>query len=428
MTARRRIRPSRRARVVRAAFAVALALGLAAAPAAASAAGPDDIVVTIPPGDDNTPTPGPTTPPPISGGTAIVNAQLRWGLNEESGGGAYFGGCNFLSAGAAGDTGGSRLWTEADGLYRSRDGAVRIEKPTASGGWAEASWASKCVDAAGRTVGTGQGSATGNQVVIDGGTGTTRDGAVEIRWSGSFSVVFYGGLTYWSVSDPVLALDASGNGRLTGTASGYGSDMDDMTKWERIEPRTIVLADIRAADTAAGGGFSVTPEYRGVRVDTGDGVTQVRTGADWGAFPQGFVDFQKLTGQHAYWYSSGGLADPKKPASPVTISYDAAAPVAVPAPAGGGGAASSGTAPSNPLRMPPTVAPVSAEAVAALPGFAANTPLTTQPQPMGLVPDAVTGLSPLVPPLLGSAAALGVGIIAVLSMMQVLPWQRVAVP
>src|SRR5690606_32237533 len=92
-----------------------------------------------------------TIPEPKDGGTAggvISNAQLRWGLNLEAGAGAFAGGCNFLSAGRAGDAGSSRVWTEADGLYSATDGNVRIEKPTASGGWAVASFADKCLDAA----------------------------------------------------------------------------------------------------------------------------------------------------------------------------------------------------------------------------------------------------------------------------------------
>lgn len=33
----------------------------------------------------------------------VDGVVLDWGLNNESNGGAYFGGCNFLSAGEAGD-------------------------------------------------------------------------------------------------------------------------------------------------------------------------------------------------------------------------------------------------------------------------------------------------------------------------------------
>jgi hypothetical protein len=398
----------------------ALALAVVWAPLPALADGPDDIVVTIPESDGNvTPQPGTAT---------LSNAQLRWGLNAESGGGGFAPGtCNFLSAGLAGDSGGPAVW--ADGqtaggvpLYRTQDGSVRVEKPTASGAWTAVSTANRCTDTAGNRVTTGPGSTSGNQVVIDGGTGSIRGGALEIRWTGSFTVVYYSGMTYWSVTDPVLTLDASGNGLLTASASGYGADMNDSTKWEKLDPREVVLAEIRGAATGAAGGFSVTPQYLGVPVDTRGGTPQVSSGSSWGAFPQSFVDFQQYTGQHSYWYSSGGAADAKKPASPVYVSYDAAAPVAVAPPStigtGGATAASSTTT----SRAAAVTSP--AAAMAALPNLPANTPLTTQPQAAGLVPVLGSTLSPLVAPLLGSAAALGLGIISVLSLMQVLPWQR----
>ncbi|MDR0366341.1 MAG: hypothetical protein LBH68_05895, partial [Bifidobacteriaceae bacterium] len=52
------------------------------------------------------------------------------------------------------------------------------------------------------------------------------------------------------------------------------------------------------------------------------------TGADWGSFPQDFVDFQMLTGQSSYWYSSGGAADAKKPAKELAVSWTISTPPA----------------------------------------------------------------------------------------------------
>ncbi|MBN9213151.1 MAG: hypothetical protein BGO45_15880 [Microbacterium sp. 71-36] len=389
----------------RSGLALALALGLAATPAAA--AGPGDIVVTVP---------GPGGAEGTDG--AITDAQLRWGLNAEAGGGAFAGGCNFLSAGAAGDAGGSRAWTEGDGLYRAQDANVRIEKPTA-GGWVTASWATKCQGPDGSPVSVASvTSVSGNQVVIDGGTGTRRDGAVELSWSGSFTVVFYGGMTYWSVTDPRLTLDASGTGRLVATASGYGTSMDDTTTWNRLAPQTVVLADIRGADVAGTGGFTVTPQYLGVATTGGGQIARTSTNqAHWGSFPQTLIDFHRQTGQQGYWLTTGGVRDAAKPASPLTVSYSAAAPVAVPAATGGGSTAAAAV---NPLRRAPAAID---PAVSAREFLAANAPITTLPQAAGLVPEASRALSPLVLPLLGSAAALGIAIIAVLSLMQALPWQ-----
>jgi len=395
---------------LRAGIAVALGL-LLGAPLAASAAGPDDVIVTVP---------GPSGGSGGGSDGVIANAQLRWGLNAESGGGAFAGGCNFLSAGVAGDAGGARVWTAGDGLYRAQEGAVRVEKPIAGGGWTTASWDTKCLDASGAPVSVSStASTTGNQVVLEGGTGARRDGALDIRWSGSFTVVFYGGMTYWSVTDPHLVLDAQGTGKLTGTASGFGTSMDDMTQWNPIAPQSVVLADIRSADVVADRGFTVTPAYLGV-VSIGAGQV-ARSGVNeayWGAFPQSLLDFHRLTGQQGYWLTTGGVRDAAKPASPLTVSYDASAPVAAATPSGGGSAAG---APVNPLRRAPASIAAAAPAASLV---AASTPLTTQPQAAGLVPPARTGLPPVVAPLLGAAAALSIAIVAVLSMMGALPWQQ----
>lgn len=251
----------------------------------------------------------------------ISDASFTWGLSGEAGGGAFFGGCNFLSAGTAGDTGSSRLWTEADGFYSTQSGNVTIVKPNAAGELQQPTWSTKCQTPQGTAVSASSTtSLTKNAVVFDEGTGTVAaDGSTEIAWTGSFTVAFYGGLTYWTATDPVLTLDASGNGQLTATASGYGTSMEDMTQWVPISGREIVLADITGA-SADDTGFTVTPDYLGETVTTA-GTPQTTTGASWGSFPQSFVDFQQLTGQSSYWYSSGGSRDAAKPATPLEVSY-----------------------------------------------------------------------------------------------------------
>lgn len=255
-----------------------------------------------------------------SAGT-ISDASFTWGLSGEAGGGAFFGGCNFLSAGTAGNTGSSRLWTESDGFYSTQSGNVTIVKPNAAGELEQPTWVTKCQTPQGTAVSASSTtSLTKNAVVFDGGEGTVAaDGSTEIAWTGSFTVAFYGGLTYWSATDPVLTLDASGNGQLTATASGYGTSMEDMTQWVPISGREIVLADITGA-AADDDGFTVTPEYLGKTVTT-SGTPQTTTGATWGSFPQSFVDFQQLTGQSSYWYSSGGSRDAAKPTTPLDVSY-----------------------------------------------------------------------------------------------------------
>ncbi|MDO9396194.1 MAG: hypothetical protein Q7T71_06605, partial [Herbiconiux sp.] len=115
----------------------------------------------------------------------ITDASFTWGLSNEAGGGAFFGGCNFLSAGTAGDTGSSRVWTEADGFYSASSGDVSIVKPDATGALVPASWATKCQTPAGTPVSAASTSSlTKNAVVFGGGTGTAAaDGSVEVSWT-----------------------------------------------------------------------------------------------------------------------------------------------------------------------------------------------------------------------------------------------------
>ncbi|WGT47802.1 hypothetical protein [Tessaracoccus lacteus] len=125
-------------------------------------------------------------------------------------------------------------------------------------------------------------------------------------------------MTYWSATDPVLTIDSDGTGTLTATLSGYGTSMDDMSEWDAISGRTVTMATLTDVELTEDG-LTVTPDYLGVTVT---GVSQTTTGTSWGAFPQEFVDFQQLTGQTSYWYSSGGGADAKKPATALTVGWD----------------------------------------------------------------------------------------------------------
>jgi len=343
---------NRRARLAAALGAVLVLVVVGALPAGAD----DDVVidVTIPEAE----------------ALRVTDAQLRWGVNAETGGGAFYGGCNFLSAGVAGSTGGSRPWTAADGFYAARAGAVRIEKD-AKGGKTLASWATRCLDASGKPVSAGAVESTsGNEVVVDGGTGTVdvEAGAVSVRWKGSFTAVFYGGMTYWSASDPVLEV-ADGAGRLTATLSGWGADREDPTRWVALAPRTVTLAELQDVRVTRDG-LVVTPQYVGRSVNAPSGWTpQVARDATnapfWGAFPQDFVDYQALVGQASYWYTSGGARDRAKPPTPVVVSFDASAPVTARGdddrPGSGGGAAqpeptASAAVPRNVVRNRPATA------------------------------------------------------------------------
>jgi hypothetical protein len=264
-----------------------------------------------------------------SGAAELDDAELRWGINHEAGAGARAGGCNFLMAGVPGedgDTGGSRIWTDADrSLYRAAEGDVRILVPTADGrSETAATFATRCLDPQGDPLTRGAGNSSEAELVIDGGTGAREaDGGVDIQWSGSFTTVFYGGMTYWWASDPRLVLDADGDGALTATVGGFGTDMADMTKWVRLAERQVELATFTDGVLHDDGG-TITPDWCGVDVSAvvpHQDQTDVEGGC-WGAFPEPFVEFQTLTGQTSYWYSSG-LQDWLKPPYPVTISFDA---------------------------------------------------------------------------------------------------------
>jgi hypothetical protein len=304
------------------------------------------------------PSPAPTPEPPEDdgdgagdgggddgGGDTGDGAVFRWAMNREAGSGAFFGGCNFLSAGISGDYGRSEVWAD-DSLYSSSEGNVTIRKATSSGGWTEASWATKCQDRNGLPVSpNGKDQWNEQQVVITGGEREQLDdGGERIEWDGSFTVAFYGGMTYWWATDPVLEVDGSGNGIVTATASGYGASMYDASKWEQLDETTITLATLRGVDTDradSDGGFTVTPEYLGVSYngtggegDAGDSrvggeegnpTAQAAKSAEneayWGSFPSDFIDFQNKTGQFSYWFTSGGIRDPFKPTEPLVVAY-----------------------------------------------------------------------------------------------------------
>lgn len=251
----------------------------------------------------------------------IEGVELTWGLNAESGAGAYNGSCNFISAGVAGNTGSSRAWTEADGFHKSTDGNVSVVKDGRDSSTIAATWANKCQTGAGTPVSpSGTAALSNNKIVLSEGTGTVdpATGTATISWTGSFTSVFYGGLTYWSASNPVLSVKADGTATLKATASGYGADQNDTTVWTSIPATEVTLANLKNVEIDADG-FSITPEYLGVKAPAG--VPQVLGGATAGAFPADFLEFQAATGTQPYWYSSGGAADAKKVASALSVAW-----------------------------------------------------------------------------------------------------------
>lgn len=257
----------------------------------------------------------------------VDDAVLSWALNPESGSGAFYGGCNFLSAGIAGDAGSSRVWLERDGFWRATHGNVSIEKPTSATAWTSPTWADRCINArTGEAVTTGgKDYGTGNRFVITAGSGTVdvTTNSAKVAWQGSVTVAMYGGLTYFWLTDPVLSV-SNGTVTLTATLGGYGADQSGSTRWEKLEGRTVTLANLTGVDLASDLGFTADPAYRGVSITVPDGAPeQARTGGDWGSFPQSFVNYVNQVGQAAYWYSSGGARDFAKPPTSLAVSWSA---------------------------------------------------------------------------------------------------------
>lgn len=260
----------------------------------------------------------------------VSGVELSWGLNVESGAGAYNGSCNFLSAGTAGNTGSSRAWTETDNFYKNTDGNVTILKDGASGPIAP-TWATKCQTGAGTPVSpAGTAAVSNNKVVFANGSGSvdTATGTATISWTGSFTSVFYGGLTYWSATNPVLTVKADKTATLTATASGYGADQGDTSVWNPISATQITLANLTGVEVDADG-FTATPDYLGVIAPAG--IAQVTGTPTSGAFPADFLTFQAATGTQPYWYSSGGAADARKVAAPLSVAWTAAGEPGTPA-------------------------------------------------------------------------------------------------
>lgn len=267
-------------------------------------------------------------------GVEVDDAELRWGVNNESNNAAFAPGtANFFSAGKIPDPGKGGT-TIPQSSWNASSGDVAIEKWNGSA-YTTATWAGLRTDSAGVPITSPtSGRFSNHTVVIDRGTGTVdaTGKSAHIRWDGDFTVLYYSGMSFFYVSDPELTVE-NGVGTVTATVSGFASSMEDLTTWEPVAPRTVTLADLGKVDLGSSKGFTVTPKYAGVAVT---GVDQA-TGANFGSFPQSFVDFQKVAGAAAYWYSSGGATDKYKPALPLTVSYDAGDAVTpTPPPAGGG--------------------------------------------------------------------------------------------
>lgn len=243
-----------------------------------------------------------TVTAPEAAAGRISGADLLWTGSAELQKAPPFGGSSYFSAGVSDGTAST---------YRATEGNASVVH-VAGGRRTPATWATRALQV---TDGAQQ------AVVLTDGEGSLKpDGSATIAWNGAWTVNFYGGLVPFTVTDPVLSVDADGTGTLTGDLSGYGSSQERPDVREPITPVDDVVISTFDDVTVDPDGFTVQPDYAGVEVTVPATATQQRReGAGWGSWPQQFVDVHLRTGLSSYWYSSGGAADPFKAPSDVTI-------------------------------------------------------------------------------------------------------------
>lgn len=159
-------------------------------------------------------------------------------------------------------------------------------------------------------------------VHLSGGVGEFQQfGPAEVEWDGAFSVNFYGGLVPFSIEDPLLVVDEDGTGELKATLVGCEATMADPTRCTSFAAASEVQVATFSGVEIDSEELVVDPDYAEVTITEPAGaVPQVRSGSDWGAWPQSFVDFQGETGLSSYWYSSGS-EDAAKPPLPFAVDF-----------------------------------------------------------------------------------------------------------
>lgn len=329
--------------------------------------------------------PGDPVEPDAPTTTVLEDITLRWGLNDESSNRAFAPDTyNFFSAGRIPDPGrGGTTIDRAD--WSSRDGSVQVEKWDGTA-WRRATWAGLRTTSAGEPLGSPTaGTFSNHTVTVSGGDGVVDlgSGTATIAWEGEVTVLYYSGMSFFHLADPVLEV-ADGAGVLTAEVSGYASSQADPDVWEPVDPERVTVADLpdvevdALTDGSLDTGVGWRPAYLGVRVS---GVPQQRDGEHAGSFPQSFVDVMDRLGTAAFWYSSGGSTDAFKVAAPLTLSRgedDAVGPTP--------------TAPTSPSATatpaPPTVVPPPATVTATVTAAAAP---TSAPAPAPAAPTPPAG-------------------------------------
>ncbi|AIK85919.1 hypothetical protein CGLAR1_11905 [Corynebacterium glutamicum] len=239
-------------------------------------------------------------------GLSIDDVVLRWGISEEVQSRPLFGDSNYLSAGVSD---GSAL------TYESTDRDVRIIHSDGTTN-TEPDYASRAAHISDATV---------DQFVEFGGgqANINPDGSATVDWEGSFSINFYDGLMPFTITNPHLEVSVAGTGVLTGDLTSYAVEMSNPNEKTPLTDlyEDVTIATFGGVNLDPEGVVTINPDYDGVIVDVPlDATPQVTSGAGWGAWPQGFLDFHFDTNLSSYWYSSDGAGDPKK--APMSFNVD----------------------------------------------------------------------------------------------------------
>ncbi|MFC6154411.1 hypothetical protein [Nocardioides yefusunii] len=384
-----------------------LGLGLAGTTSAGAVETP---VVTEPaqPSDDPSPEPLPTDAPspspspslsptaspvptedpaPEEADTELVvdDAQFNWALSQQTNAMSHnVGAPNFLGAGVANPGRGGVELTES--RWSAKAGNVTVQKQDASGAWRTATWKGIRTDAHDAPIGL-YGPFSGHRVNFVSGQGTVNPAAddASIRWKGTFTVVYYGGNTVFTLTDPEMRV-TNGKGTVTATAGGWIADRNNPKQWDPAVPKRVTVADLSDVDVTEDG-VVVTPDYAGVKIKGSE--PQRRTGEGWGSFPQSLITYLVPLNTDQFWYSTGLQSDWTKLPAPIQAGWNGRLPdvpgETVPP------KSKPSAKPSNAVVLPPAPSDV-------------DTPGRTTPAPTGNV---VPSPGPAVPDPLPSAQTAG---------------------
>lgn len=250
----------------------------------------------------------------------LNDVSLEWTLSREMDNGAYNGETNYWSAGVTDGT---------EATYLAADGDVNVLKKNADGDYVAlnsepaVNWSNRHNDGTGARVTAFNDKFLGQLFVLNNGEGTLNHdtGELEVAWEGTLSVNFYGTVLPFWLSDFKLTVDSEGVGQLTATMQGYGSSIENPDVRVLLDPQeNVVVADLPSV-SLEGNSFSAPTAYIGTEYP-GGGQTPEDEGnpANWGSWPQSFVEYQEQIGAALYYFSSGATADRLKPQEPISVT------------------------------------------------------------------------------------------------------------